>query len=128
MNAPVNALGALATHLANLPSWAVIVLNESGLDMASAGQAPKLSTRADILQGIPRTLPTRINKAVAELFVQLIEFFRARRQAFAARPRDRGKHCNPVVTGAVGQVWRFARCGIGTSLLTSITHAAETAY
>jgi uncharacterized damage-inducible protein DinB len=34
------ALGGLATHLANLPSWAALAINQSEFDMAPPGQGP----------------------------------------------------------------------------------------
>lgn len=46
------AMGGLATHLANLPSWATIALTSDSLDMAPGGKqlkAPELTSRQAIL-------------------------------------------------------------------------------
>src|SRR5262245_31606816 len=34
------ALGGLATHLANLPSWTVFTINQDSLDIAPPGEEP----------------------------------------------------------------------------------------
>jgi len=48
-----SAMGALATHLANIPTWAIHTLTKESLDLAPVGEPPPraelLKSRADIL-------------------------------------------------------------------------------
>jgi uncharacterized damage-inducible protein DinB len=49
------SLGGLATHLANLPLWAGIILNELAFDLAdSPPSAEELTTSADVLRTFDR--------------------------------------------------------------------------
>lgn len=47
------SMGALATHLSNIPTWAVLTLTKDNFDMAPAGgpppKTPELHSRAEIL-------------------------------------------------------------------------------
>jgi uncharacterized damage-inducible protein DinB len=55
-------MGGLATHLANIPTWAVHALTKDSIDIAPVGEAPlrvePAKTRAEVLE--------RFDKAVAE--------------------------------------------------------------
>jgi len=44
------SLGDLATHVANIPSWAKITIETAGLDMSKPFEPPKASSRADLLK------------------------------------------------------------------------------
>ncbi len=48
------AMGGLATHLANLPSWAVLTLNQDEFDMAPPGgepwKLPEANSRQELLE------------------------------------------------------------------------------
>src|ERR671933_261682 len=52
------ALGGLATHIANLPSWASLAIKQSEFDMAPPGQGPvrvpPASTRQEVLDAFDR--------------------------------------------------------------------------
>jgi uncharacterized damage-inducible protein DinB len=46
------SLGALATHIAHIPHWAEIIVNESEFDMgAGDNRTPERKTRKEILDG-----------------------------------------------------------------------------
>jgi uncharacterized damage-inducible protein DinB len=49
-----SAMGALATHLANIPTWAIHTLTKDSLDLAPVGEPPPraelLTSRAEILE------------------------------------------------------------------------------
>ena len=48
------SLGGLATHLANLPTWAEIALKQSEFDLAASPPAPLASSRRELLERIDR--------------------------------------------------------------------------
>ena len=48
------SLGALATHLANLPWWGEMTLAQSEFDTAGVGTLPEASSRAQILETLDR--------------------------------------------------------------------------
>jgi uncharacterized damage-inducible protein DinB len=50
------SLGALATHLANLPSWTDITIRQSDLDVATAGTAAVAPSRAELLATFDRNV------------------------------------------------------------------------
>jgi uncharacterized damage-inducible protein DinB len=51
------SLGGLATHIANLPSWAVTILTGTSYDLASApASAPAYSSRSEILAAFDETV------------------------------------------------------------------------
>jgi uncharacterized damage-inducible protein DinB len=43
------SLGGLATHLANLPLWAALILNEASFDLAELPPGREIGSRADLL-------------------------------------------------------------------------------
>jgi len=48
-HAKSTSLGGLATHVANLPTWGSITVNETELDLAESGVAELARTRAELL-------------------------------------------------------------------------------
>jgi uncharacterized damage-inducible protein DinB len=54
-----SALGDLATHIGNLPSWAVLTVNQEEFDMAPEGKpvrVPPASSREEILQTFDKNI------------------------------------------------------------------------
>jgi len=47
-------LGQLAQHVATLPMWGSITLNQSELDLSAGGETPTLRTRDDLLAAFDR--------------------------------------------------------------------------
>ena len=58
-------MGGLATHLANIPTWAVHALEKDSIDLAPEGEAP------------PRVEPARSRQEVLERFDQAVASARA---------------------------------------------------
>lgn len=44
------SLGGLSTHIANLPHWGVITMNQSELDIAAYGRLAEATSRAQLLE------------------------------------------------------------------------------
>jgi uncharacterized damage-inducible protein DinB len=49
-------LGQLAQHVATLPAWGEVTLNQTELDLGGAGPPPSLQTREDLLTAFDRTV------------------------------------------------------------------------
>lgn len=50
-------LGGLATHLANIPTWGLAILNDPAFDLATApANLQPMTTRADVLQTFDRNV------------------------------------------------------------------------
>jgi uncharacterized damage-inducible protein DinB len=47
-------LGQLAQHVATLPMWGSVTLNQAELDLGAGGETPTLRTRADLLEAFDR--------------------------------------------------------------------------
>ena len=64
-------LGGLATHLANLPNWGEMTLNQSEIDIGGAAPNPQAASRADLLaafdKAVAATRGTLTGKSDAEL-------------------------------------------------------------
>jgi uncharacterized damage-inducible protein DinB len=50
------SMGGLATHVANLPSWGSIALNQDSFDLATGGTAPQAASRVDLLAAFDRNV------------------------------------------------------------------------
>ena len=50
------SLGGLATHVSNLPWWGQVTLNEPEFDVASTGNQPESTSRAQVLQTFDRNV------------------------------------------------------------------------
>jgi uncharacterized damage-inducible protein DinB len=44
------SMGDLATHVANLPSWTVITIDQDAFDLSAPFESPKATRRADLLR------------------------------------------------------------------------------
>lgn len=70
------AMGALASHLANLPSWASLAIGADSFDMAPGGEAvrsPGCKSREEVLQMFDKNVAdarTAINGATDEAIIQ----------------------------------------------------------
>jgi uncharacterized damage-inducible protein DinB len=72
-HAKSTSLGGLATHVANLPTWGSITVNQTELDLAESGVAELARTRAELLArfdaNVASTRAALAGKSDAELMV-----------------------------------------------------------
>jgi uncharacterized damage-inducible protein DinB len=65
------ALGALATHVAQLPTWGTLTMNQSELDLTGPSVPPEIHTRADLLKAfdanVAGTRAALVGKTDAEM-------------------------------------------------------------
>jgi uncharacterized damage-inducible protein DinB len=70
------SLGELALHLANLPTWAAITLQESGIDLGSGDHSPprrEFVTRAALLEAFDRNVAEARAAIAATTDAQMME-------------------------------------------------------
>ena len=67
------SLGQLSQHVATIPSWGSVILNQNELDLGTTPQTPPLRTRAELLSTfdalVAETRAALVNKTDAELMV-----------------------------------------------------------